>query len=371
MPQKPPAAFTLAEASARMNAPAARLDLHEIVPFDAPFETPPLTLPVVAGRTLLYAAPGRIVGADALSGEPLWAAEWTFATCARRMQTGPDDQTVAVTHDLGLLRALSTSDGTPAWTTRLPEDHAFAAHNRYAREGTRLFAAVERAHPYRQSALLTLDARTGERLRSAVATAPAHDLHAAGGHLLAIESLPDLRPGGGSTVLVARDPDTLVTRWRLVVPDRGTAEGGRIAASGARAWFGSTDGQGFVGCADLDTGVLLWRVDGLHGHDLTLCPDAHRLFVQTGTRIVALDARSGRRLWKAEMDEPSSGTVCCARGVVYHGRGDWLYALDADSGRTLAVAESRYGRGGAAWSDGTRVYWMTEGALQVHSAAQP
>lgn len=351
-----------------MNAPASQLPLLAAVPFEAPFETPPLALPTRSGGLLLHAAPDRIVGADAWTGEPVWVAGWASDSSVRALTADADTETVTVTTEPGLIRALRCSDGASAWSTHLPDGHAFAAHNRFARIGGRLFAAVERSRPYRQSALLALDVRTGERLRSAVATAPAHDLHAAAGHLLALESL-DPDTGGGSTVLVARDPDTLVTRWRLVVPDRGAARGGRIVSAGDRAWFGSTDGRGFVGCANLSTGTLVWRVDGLHSHDLERCSRSERLFAQSGARIAALDARSGRHLWKAEMDEPSSGTVCYASEAVYHGRGDWLYALDASTGRTLAVAESKSGRGGAAWSDGKRVYWITEGGLQIHAAA--
>ncbi len=360
----------------RMNDTVPPLASIAALPIDADEPMASLTAPLLAQGTLLHVDSDRLVGSDSASGTRRWSAAWS-SKAAQQVEWLTVSEHPAVLYATGenpqYVRALSLEDGTARWATRLPEGHEFAEHNRYAQTETLLYAVVERTRPYRQSALMALDKQSGERVRSAATTATTQDLCIGGGHLLVLESLPDLRPGYSSTVVVARDPQTLVTRWRMVVSGRGATDGGRIVARGHLAWLGSTSGLGFISCIDLTSGTERWRVDEMCGQRLTLAADEHverpLLVSQQGAHVVALDAQSGRKVWRCDLGRADTGTTCYARGVVYHSRGVWLYALDAATGRTLATTESPSGAGLSVWSDGVRVYWSTEWGVQIYEAA--
>ncbi len=314
-----------------------------------------------------------MVAGDPVTGKRHWRAE----RCSRAAQqterlTVDEERGALYTASEGThcLHALSLGDGETRWTTRLPEGHCFAAHNRFAQTDQLLYAAVERTRPYRQSALLVLDKANGARVRSAAVTASAQDLQLGGGHLLVLESLTDLRPGYGSTVLVARDPTTLVTRWRAVISGCGTAHRGHIVTLGDSAWTGSTTGVGFITCIDLTSGKQRWRADGMRGGGMTLTDDDRPLLIsQQQTHIIALDAQSGESVWRVDLGCAEAGSLCYASGIVYHSRGSWLYALDAATGRPLAVTESESGSGLSVWSNGEQVCWSTEKGVQIYQPA--
>lgn len=358
-----------------MGGDALPLNLIAALPTQSDSPTLSPAAPLVARGVLVHASDDRLIASDPHLGERRWSAAWDQAAARQteRLTVNHSQNTLfATSEDPQYMRALSLSGGETRWTTRLPEGHAFSARNRYAQTDTLLYAAVERSRPYRQSALMALDADSGARVRSAATTTATQDLSLGGGHLLVLESLPDLRPGYSSSVLVARDPDTLVTRWRMVVSGRGAADGGRIVTNGDHAWIGSTCGPGFIACADLTNGTERWRVEDLHGHDLTLAPGGHAhstlLILQQGAHLVALDAMSGRRVWQSDLARSGTGPICYANGIVYHSRGLWLYALDVQTGRVLSATESPSGAGLSVWSDGERVYWSTGWGVRIYDA---
>ncbi len=359
-----------------MNEAVPPLASIAALPIETDAPTASITAPLLAHDILLHTDSDLLIGTDLARGTRQWSMAWSRSATQQveRLTTSEDPALLYATgENPQYVRALSLEDGTARWTARLPAGHAFAEHNRYGQTDTLLYAAVERTRPYRQSALMALNKQTGERVRSAATTAPAQDLCVGGGHLLVLESLPDLRPGYGSTVLVARDPQSLATRWRVVVSGRGAANGGRIVAQGDLAWIGSTSGAGFLACVDLTNGTERWRIDEMHGNGLTLATDEHverpLLLSQQGAHVVAVDAHSGRRVWRSDLGRADSGTTCYAGGVVYHSRGVWLYALDTATGRTLATTESPSGAGRSVWSDGARVYWSTEWGVQIYESA--
>ncbi len=359
-----------------MTRAVSPLSLIAEVPIQADEPTSSPAAPLVAHGVVFHATNDRLIASDAVSGVQQWSVAWNREAARQtgRLTVDHGKETVyATSEDAQRIRALSLHSGEMRWTTRLPEGHAFPPHNRYAQTDTRLYTAVERIRPYRQSALMALDTGTGTRVRSAATTAPAQDIRLGGGHLLVLESLRDLRPGYSSSVLVARDPDTLVTRWRMVVSGRGAADGGHIVTHGDQAWIGSTSGSGFIACADLNGGSERWRVDGVHAHSLTLAAGSQLngvlILFQQGASLVALDAESGRRVWRSDLGRTGAGSTCYANGVVYHSRDSWLYALDVQTGRALATTESPSGTGLSVWSDGERVCWSTEWGVQIYEAA--
>ncbi len=103
-----------------------------------------------------------------------------------------------------------------------------------------------------------------------------------------------------------------------------------------------------------DTGETLWRWPPQGGADLmplTLAAAGTRVFAQEGRHLVALDLKSGRRLWRAkEAARPmkrhagwSVATVVAAGDVVLWADGRTLRALRADDGRLLWSCPCRPG----------------------------
>lgn len=121
-----------------------------------------------------------------------------------------------------------------------------------------------------------------------------------------------------------------------------------LALDGRRALFVAT-GDGQVAALAPATGAELWRV-GL-GSPVHAAPTLHgrRLYVASDAALVALDARSGRELWRApfgperaprlpisdqnsKWDHYSSSAVVDDRLAVVGSRDGCVYALDARNG---------------------------------------
>ncbi len=94
-----------------------------------------------------------------------------------------------------------------------------------------------------------------------------------------------------------------------------------------------------------------WRVEASGGHGGTMATAGDLVFWGSGTRLVALDARTGEELWSAEVGDGTAspvtyevdGTqyVSIAAGLVSGGGGPrvWTFALDADAQATGDLAD--------------------------------
>jgi outer membrane protein assembly factor BamB len=326
--------------------------------------------PLVAQGVLMFGTAGMLLAADPRTGARRWGMAYDAERLPPFLTTDGERRTLFTLGASGAnLHAVDIATGEASWTSRLPGGHRFAPGVRTAFQNGRLFAAIERSHPYRQSALLAVDARTGQRVRSALTTSPAHDL------CITLPSLLVLERGGvsgaPSTVLVARDPETLVTQWRLSVEGHGPGASA-VRATDTHAWFG---GGSRLTCADLERGTEMWRREQMTPRSLDLVSrpgEPPLVLVQTHSALAALDGLSGRTLWSVELEpDTPSASLCCARGVVYHGQSRTLKAYSLETGRHLASAASFGGTGGAVWSDGVRVYWATAERVQIHAAVRP
>ncbi|MHC4155035.1 MAG: outer membrane protein assembly factor BamB family protein [Planctomycetota bacterium] len=83
---------------------------------------------------------------------------------------------------------------------------------------------------------------------------------------------------------------------------------------------------------DADTGRLLWKKDGADASGLrtnSLCAEADRVFYQNGGRVVSLDLATGQNVWS----EPSAPLRCVYEGTVYCSGGKTVTARSAKNGR--------------------------------------
>ena len=85
---------------------------------------------------------------------------------------------------------------------------------------------------------------------------------------------------------------------------------------------------------DADTGRLLWKKDGANVTGLgalSLCAEGDRVFYQKGNEVVCVDLKTGRERWSASS---ARMRVVCARYVVC-GDGKTVTALSAETGKPL------------------------------------
>jgi len=125
----------------------------------------------------------------------------------------------------------------------------------------------------------------------------------------------------------------------------------RLRATGSK-------GETAVLALDADSGRLLWKkagasVSGLRTY--SLCAEGDRVFYQKGKDVVCLDLNSGRDLWSA----PSAPLRLVWDGSVFCANGDTVAALSAENGRTrweqtplLCDIRDVFVAGGSLWLGG-------------------
>lgn len=107
------------------------------------------------------------------------------------------------------------------------------------------------------------------------------------------------------------------------------------AISGAVAYFGTRDG--YLIALDLLTQQPKWSFD-LGGYPVRASPavDERTVFIGSGFNVFAIDADSGRQIWKAKIDYAGESSPTVADGVVYiASKENHLYAIDATSGEQI------------------------------------
>jgi polyvinyl alcohol dehydrogenase (cytochrome) len=179
----------------------------------------------------------------------------------------------------------------------------------------------------------------------------------------------------------------LTEEWRVAADGPVTGE---PVAEGDRVYF-ATWGDS-VYCVDRITGALVWRTaldppvpNEVYGPypRIQNSPllDGGRVYVaQSGGRVIALDAASGRVLWRSQPLYPPGtpdvlrSSLRAYRGVLYVGIGglgdlpqEWggVAALEERTGRILWVTRLKRYAGGGAAVFGTPALWPAAGLLFV------
>lgn len=159
--------------------------------------------------------------------------------------------------------------------------------------------------------------------------------------------------GSDDKNLYALEVDSGRERWKFATEGQVRST---PAVSGGSVYFGSYDGQFYA--VDAKTGALQWKfatdgerkfaAKGLHGCKPReqIIPDAWDCYLSSPTvvdervyfgsgdgNIYALEARSGKLLWKHATNGVVHASPAVVDGVLYVGGFDtWFYALDAASG---------------------------------------
>lgn len=311
----------------------------------------PAVVPVQFGGDAAHTGAYETEGLRGYGGM-LWRAEMPGPV---RSAAAVTDRRVFVGSSGGFLHALDRWTGREVW--RYEADGA--VHGSPAVWNGRVYATDA------AGTLHAVDARLGIRLWS-VTTGPnlpwawgheSGDLFLSAPVLAEVDGAMRLWFGAGDGRLRAVDPVDGRVLWSLPT-------GGRIRSTPAVARgtvvVGSADGS--VYAADASDGHLLWRWDspgrslesGDFGFDRKTVQSSPavaggRVFV--GTRsgsLFALDLASGERLWEASHGTSwVNGSPAVAEGRVFVGSSDgrFLQAVDAETGRELWRRES-----GLSWS---------------------
>jgi len=172
----------------------------------------------------------------------------------------------------------------------------------------------------------------------------------------------------GTLLLVVRDitqkrTDELA-KWALLVRQDDSPVYKRESAESLVKQLRSTETRTAktILALDAETGRLLWKKDGADASGLrtnSLCAEGDRVFYQNGGGIVSLDLESGQEQWSA-----SSGplrSVC--DGMIYCANGKTVTALSAQTGQirwtqpsSLTQVRDVFVAGGALWIGGFKPF---------------
>lgn len=107
-----------------------------------------------------------------------------------------------------------------------------------------------------------------------------------------------------------------------------------VAIAAGRA-YASDDKTGSLLCRDARTGRIQWHVTPAGRATSGICADTLGVYVRCGDSVVRGYSRSeGRLLWESRPDASTNGLEVCAEGIVLR-TGDSVAALDAASGREV------------------------------------
>jgi len=221
----------------------------------------------------------------------------------------------------GLVSAFDVATGKTIWTfsTTPEDDRSSNVGGGLSVDGTTLYVATGRAE------VLALDAATAKLQWRVNVAQPARSAPTVADGKLFVSLL-----GNSLIALSATDGKRI---WLYKGSDSPTAMLGLPAAAYADGLLVAGFGSGELVALRAATGAVVW-IDSLasvHGHDVpTDLSEVHGLpiiqngrvyAVSLGGLMLALDLRSGRRLW--ERDIASSDTPCMA--------GEWLFVLSTDA----------------------------------------
>jgi eukaryotic-like serine/threonine-protein kinase len=307
---------------------------------------PVRSTPAVAGGRIYFGSSDGNVYAVDLEGKLLWTANTGAAVSSSPAVAGGR---VFVQTRKGLVLALSAEDGKVAWRAQTgedaPLDWGYENGDMYVSspavvEGTVLLGSGD-GHLY------ALDAETG-RGKWRVET---------GGRVRSSPAVSDgtVYVGSLDGSVYAADLATGALKWRFDTQghglssarfgyDRKSIQSSPAVADGL-VYIGARDGSLYA--IDAATGKQKWRAD--HGGSWVITGPAVRdgkVFVgSSDARFVqAVDAQSGREVWRASMPASVWSSPAIAGSTLYIGdTGGGVHALDARTGKTLWTFET--GRG--------------------------
>jgi outer membrane protein assembly factor BamB len=271
-------------------------------------------------------------GLSASNGKESWSLRGRYLNV-----TAVGDEAFIVT-GLSAAAALDPKTGQQKWRSSLPTVPWLAGLptvTLFATDSTTVYATgVSRSSGSPQCYIFAIDALTGERKWAAYfpRTAEISGLTAGDGVVCALS---------GMDKMIALDARTGARMWTAPgpVPFEGAIAGGVI--SGLIAGTAGTSG---VVAIDVLTGRTLWTTN-VGGTVEWPASDGGIVYVpayngpeQIGVPgdLVALDARSGKRLWARHFAEGAPLNLRPAGAVVYTGfRSTVMHALDSRTGGTL------------------------------------
>ena len=172
----------------------------------------------------------------------------------------------------------------------------------------------------------------------------------------------------GSLLLVIRsvtdDRTAELAKWKLLVKKEDSPVYKRESAEPLVKRLRATESKGAktVLALDAGTGRLLWKKDGADVSSLrtnSLCAEGDRVFYQNGRDIVCLDLESGQEQWS----ESSGPLWSVCDGVIYCADGKNVTALSAQTGRTrwrqaasLTQIRDVFVAGGSLWVGGFKPF---------------
>jgi outer membrane protein assembly factor BamB len=318
----------------------------------------PLKGPAVSGGAVVLVGTGSVVALEAASGQIRWKADREEGPAGPPAIAGDLVLYSSGQDDDAALIARRIDGGGEVWT--LPIDGAVPGG--IAVEEDRAYAAI------RTGLVLAVDVRTGEvlwRFRTAgnLGTTPA----VAEG-LVLVSAQGD---GPGPSTFHAIDSATGEEAWRFALPGPARALGTSPSAGQGLAAAGLSDGQ--VHAFDLGTGVERWAERPLPdvgtgpfdpaaipaAPDAATVGDAAGLYFSGLARVVRLDPRSGQARWTYQLSDLLLRSSPSLTGpyVLFGDASGLAAAIDARSGRLVWKQDLGPGPIGPAAVTPGRLFW--------------
>lgn len=123
-------------------------------------------------------------------------------------------------------------------------------------------------------------------------------------------------------------------QWQYTTKNGGFYGVGLLIQNGV-VYSGTSSGHpGEFVALNAKTGKVKWKQEGVVSQSFTFGGDT--LFVVSDQALVALDAKTGRKLWTHDFTYSGASNVAYLNGYVYHAHGQGLYIFNAETGQIAA-----------------------------------